>query len=167
MANGKVLSGDENRPDSKQIGTKVNTKVLKRQLVPPPPPTVPLSNSMTFLSGAPLELLSQSDLKAKRDALTTEMAAAQEKLKDKELIFAEKKERLDLFASLYKEGVVSRRELEGIGKEVSQAEAELREDRRKTDELMRDLSKINGFLKQVTVSKSAKSFSTYKNVAKK
>jgi len=124
-----------------------------RVFVPPPPPTVPVTTPLTFMSGMPIELLSEQDLIRQRQQTDEQLRKARVAARQNEQWGGEKKERAELFVSLYKEGVVSRRELEGAQREASQAEIDLTDARLKMTDLERDMKKIDSRLKQLAESR--------------
>lgn len=125
-------------------------------LVPPPPPAIPSSGQLTFLSGTPVEFLSESDLKRHKEQLDVNLSRARRQACEQERLLKEKVQRAELFASLYKEGVVSRRELENSQKEVGRSEGDLTDARLKVTDLERDMQRIDERLKQLSVGQAAR-----------
>ncbi|HEY9867852.1 MAG TPA: hypothetical protein V6D08_01485 [Candidatus Obscuribacterales bacterium] len=124
-------------------------------LVPPPPPAIPAGGQLTFLSGTPVEFLSESDLKRHKEQLDLNLSRARQQADEQERLLKEKVQRAELFASLYKEGVVSRRELENSQREVGRSEGDLTDARLKVTDLERDMQRIDERLKQLASGKAA------------
>jgi hypothetical protein len=118
-------------------------------LVPPPPPAIPAGGQLTFLAGTPVDFLSESDLKRHKVQLDVNLARARQQADEQERLLKEKVQRAELFESLYKEGVVSRRELENSQREVGRTQGDLTDARLKVTDLERDMQRIDARLKQV------------------
>ena len=125
-------------------------------LVPPPPPTIPASTMLTFMSPLPLEMLSESDLKKQRQETAGEIQRARDSERREEEGFRERKGRSELFVSLYKEGVVSRRELEVAQRDASKSEIDLTDARLKVTDLERDMKKIETRLQDLSKQNALK-----------
>ena len=122
-------------------------------LVPPPPPTIPAAVHIPFISGVPAELMSEADLKHHRDELAVHLAKASREAAEQETAHKERGERAVLFDSLYKEGVVSRRELENAQRDVRQGEEDLTDARLKVTDLELELKRTDARLKELAAQK--------------
>lgn len=98
----------------------------------------------------PIEMLSAGDLKKQREQTAGELERARRAESQHQSGHKEKRQRADLFASLYKEGVVSRRELESAEREAQQSEIELTDARLKAADLEADLQKLDSHLQRLS-----------------
>lgn len=129
--------------------------------IPPPPPTVPIG-SISGLIGAPIAVLSAEDLKKRATELALQIADLKKEFTSKETRADEKRKRSTLFASLYTEGVVSRRELEASQHEDLEASEELKMARDKLETLHKEQVEIDTQLKKLakrTENKPSKTIS--------
>lgn len=138
-------------PEAKKSGASASKQKARPagpsksvRLVPPPPPISPsaLDYQLAMPLGLSFDLMSEKDLKEKRINLEKRVEILKAELEDREREVGEKKERALLFESLYKEGVVSRRELEGAGKEASFMERELAANKDELADLTRTLAAV-------------------------
>ena len=93
----------------------------RKMMVPPPPPEMPFvgrTEGQSLTAGIPLDYMSKADLERLKVRLETQVAKLNKEKTDHDTGLKEKKERRDQFESLYKEGVVSRRELESARREL-------------------------------------------------
>lgn len=146
-ARGGEKSGEKTRQTAKGRNTAT--------LIPPPPPTVPYAGTLSGSAGLPVELLSPADLKQRKEELEKQLSTARKLAEDQEKLADETRQRSNLFASLYSEGVVSRRELENSQKEDARADDELKTARQKVSEIEHDLERVNGQLKKLEEKASA------------
>jgi hypothetical protein len=116
--------------------------------IPPPPPTVPIG-SIPGLIGAPIGLLSAEELKKRAVELAGQITELSKELASLESRADEKRKRSTLFASLYTEGVVSRRELEASQHEDSEASAELKTGRNKLATLQKEQTELESQLRKL------------------
>lgn len=106
--------------------------------------------------GIPVELMSRKDLEDRSKDLSERAAGLKADLEDRERQVEEKKERAVLFETLFKEGVVSRRELENAGKEASLMDKELKVNRDELKDLNKALTAIADRLKKLGEEKQPK-----------
>ena len=108
--------------DAVAVKHKSVTTPSHRMLVPPPPPEMPFVGAderQSLTAGMPLDYLSKSDLERMKMRLETQVSKLNKEKSDHEFGLKDKQERLEQFESLYKEGVVSRRELESARREFA------------------------------------------------
>lgn len=165
-----LLAKSETQPSSAQ--SKAGSKAQKNShspgmLVPPPPPTLPIAGQLSGFTGVPIELLSEADLKRRQKELADELAAGKKEIEDKEKNADEKRQRSTLFASLYTEGVVSRRELEQSQREDSQAQAELKSARQKIEDLEHIQSEVATCLKKIAKRPASRASKTSRSADEK
>lgn len=93
------------------------------ELIPPPPAFQPSYLIGPGSQGLPLQLdfMSKEMMLARLKSLGKQLTEAKSELDDKIAQMKERKEKYERFGSLYKEGVVSRHELEAAGKEAEEA----------------------------------------------
>lgn len=140
-------------------------------LVPPPPPTTPsILAGPDELAGAygpmmPIDFMSTADLKKRQKDLESELADSQKELKDKEDSHDSVKEKATQFQELYKEGVISRRELETAQKEADTFDPAINRLKRHAEDLQLTLGQIKNKLKSQESAKirRAKSAPTRKH----
>lgn len=113
-------------PETKPQSKYESRKLPPPALVPPPPPLVPSGGQIPYVLGAPISFQSEAELKKTVVDLQTQLSAAKESLDKKTASANEKQERAKLFDELYKEGVVSRRELEGAQRDAEESQADLK-----------------------------------------
>ena len=136
--------------EAKTRSSAVARKRTERTLVPPPPPTTPAVGQLSLPLA--IEMLSDKDLRARRQELALELSQMQERLHLKSTDLKERKERSELFASLYKEGVVSRKEYEGSCQEASEAELTVKETLQKVAALEQSLARVDSRLTELAKS---------------
>jgi myosin heavy subunit len=117
------------------------------RLVPPPPPTTPsflVDPSMVSLYGLsmPIDSLSREALKDREKEISVQFKDASAELEAKRKKHNERQERAENFKELYKEGVVSRREMETAEAEASEFAGEVERLESKTKELKSLLDRI-------------------------
>jgi len=100
-------------------------------LVPPPPPTQPSLLDWSGFGDIPdsLSYLNVNELNAKLEHIRRSINKAEFKAKDNEANLAESKEKAVRFESLYKEGVISRKELESVHNEADAMQTLIEEDK--------------------------------------
>jgi hypothetical protein len=136
-------------PSSKKSKTDLPVKKTAgrpRGLIPPPPPVTPLGGKFLYMGGP--ALLSPEDVKRQRDKVSRLLTEAKQTVTDTDKKFGEKKQRSVLFQELYKEGVVSKRELESAQDSVSQSARDLESDKQKVIDLQQELDSLNSVLKK-------------------
>jgi hypothetical protein len=148
VASGTTLAAPTITKSSEKPKTAAITKrkPAKKGLIPPPPPAVPFGGQFLFMGGP--SFMSLNDVKKRREQLCAEVIEAKKSLEDTDKRLAERKDRSKLFETLYKEGVVSKRELEGAQDSVNQSSHELEQDKLKLNGLQQELDQIDAFLKQ-------------------
>ncbi|MBC8000717.1 MAG: hypothetical protein IAF58_22405 [Leptolyngbya sp.] len=102
-------------------------KILRNGLIPPPPPI--MSGGAGFLGfpfAQPVDYLSLKELEGRKKELSLRLAELESMTKENERQISERKERANLFKSLYAEGVVSRKELETATREASDFDRDVR-----------------------------------------
>lgn len=99
---------------------------LNNGLVPPPPPIMPIGMDALGMYGAPVDYLSMKELEGRKKELTARFNELDSTVKDGERQINERKERANLFESLYQEGVVSRKELEVAKREAGDIDRDLK-----------------------------------------
>ncbi len=102
-------------------------KILKNGLIPPPPPI--MSGGAGFLGfpfAQPVDYLSLKELEGRKKELSLRLAELESMAKENERQVSERKERANLFKSLYAEGVVSRKELETATREAGDIDRDVR-----------------------------------------
>lgn len=126
--------------------------------MPPPPPTVPtmLGSSSDFgiYGGMPIELLSKEALKDRVKEISIQYKDACRELEDHNQQKEEKLQRAQEFEGLYKEGVVSRRELEASQREAAAVNSDIDRLNFKVNELKGLLDRINRRLTPAVVKKN-------------
>lgn len=134
-------------------------------LIPPPPPAVPVAGVTNggSLSLAPLTL---AELKARQADLNKELAAVRKHVEQVEKHADDKRQRSTLFATLYTEGVVSRRELEAAQKEDSDAQTDLSSVKNHLDSLRKEIDETDSTLTRLAKSAPGKGFKTSQPGAK-
>lgn len=99
---------------------------LNNGLVPPPPPIAPIGMDTLGMFAQPVDYLSMKELEARKKELASRLNELSSIVGDGERQIRERKEHAELFESLYKEGVVSRKELEGAKREAGEIDRDLR-----------------------------------------
>jgi HPt (histidine-containing phosphotransfer) domain-containing protein len=99
----------------------------KKLMVPPPPPEIPLINGqgeegLFSTLGMPLEYMSKSDLENLKKRLEGQAERLKRRVDDRDQSLKEQKDRVASFEDLFKEGVVSKRELDRAHKDLSELE---------------------------------------------
>jgi hypothetical protein len=112
----------------------------KKLMVPPPPPEtafIGVGSDGRLLStlGVPLDYMSKTDLLTMQDRLKTNEAQLSKEANERADTLKQKRERAEQFEDLFKEGVVSKRELESARKEL----AELNEKGPEVDLRLKDI----------------------------
>ncbi len=99
---------------------------LNNGLIPPPPPIVPIGMDVLGMYAQPIDYLSIKDLEGRKKELTSRFNELDSTVSDAQRQIRERKERAELFESLYKEGVVSRKELEVARREAEEIERDVK-----------------------------------------
>jgi len=153
-------------PDAKGTSTKKSAPARKRvasgeaHFVPPPPPVTPTmmgdGSEYAFFSGLPVEMMSKEALKDRVKEISIQYKDACRELEDHTTAKQEKIQRAQDFAGLYKEGVVSRRELETSQREASEVNSDIDRLTFKVKELKGLLDRINKRLAPTAAKKSGR-----------
>jgi DNA repair exonuclease SbcCD ATPase subunit len=144
---------DEKAGVSKLANHQAKGKVLSRRavLVPPPPPKIPLSpltppSGHSLLGGVTLDYLCRADLLQLQTRVQESLDKCQKDLQERSQELADKKARSEQFAALFKEGVVSRREMESTAKDATDAGDKIKEAQDSVKDLQEDLKRIQAQL---------------------
>ncbi|MBI4533114.1 MAG: hypothetical protein HY711_04130 [Candidatus Melainabacteria bacterium] len=154
-----MAANDKATKHNPSISKAQQHKHLSTTLVPPPPPTTPVAATLSW--SETLEMLSEQDLRTHKQALELQLSNQRISLEQKTANLKEKRQRSELFSSLYKEGVVSRKEYESSCHESLDAETPVKETLEKISEQEQRIARIDQRLKELTRS-SAKSAATSK-----
>jgi len=125
-------------------------------MVPPPPPVIPVGGQFVYMPGLPPSSMSESELKSRFKELNDEVAKAQKELDDTKNRTEEKRQRGDLFVNLYKEGVISRRELETAQAESDSALQQVNASSQKLKEIQTELNQVQSALQKREKSRQPK-----------
>lgn len=146
-----ALAKAEQKPGTK-AGKKVPSKQRSKaqaRLVPPPPPDMPFvmmggatPGRDSLLSGVVLDYLSLADLDRLKGRAQTALDKAKQAAGEREQERLERIKRAETFEQLYKEGVVSRKELETARRERTDIDGDLSEGQNKINDLTEDLRRI-------------------------
>lgn len=104
----------------------VTVPKLKNGLIPPPPPIMPIGMDVLGMYAQPVDYLSMKDLEARKKELMVRLNELDSTVADGVRQIRERKERAELFESLYLEGVVSRKELETAKREAGETNRDLK-----------------------------------------
>jgi multidrug resistance efflux pump len=138
-------------------------------LVPPPPPTMPTYLNATspiagsFDLGLSVNFMSLEDLKFQQKTLQTKLEAAKLDEQDEARSNNEKKDRAQRFVELYKEGVVSRRELETAQQESERAIRDSGQSHIKVSEIDRVLTQVKERISSMEAAKRPAKVSSKKS----
>ncbi len=117
-------------PVKKTVTAKAKKSVpvprLNNGLIPPPPPIVPIGMDVLGMYAQPVDYLSMKDLEARKKELALRFNELDSTVKEGERQIKERKERAELFESLYQEGVVSRKELEIAKREAGDGDRDFK-----------------------------------------
>jgi hypothetical protein len=150
----------ENKAEAVEKKKTVKARAVVRgpHFVPPPPPSVPTmlgsGGDFGIYGGMPIELLSKDALKDRVKEISIQYKDACRELEDHTNQKNEKIQRAQEFEGLYKEGVVSRRELESSQKEAAEVNSDIDRLQFKVNELKGLLDRINKRLTPAVVKKS-------------
>lgn len=122
----KPASAPEKKAASVKPKKTVSTPRLNNGLVPPPPPVMPIGMDALGMYGAPVDYLSLKELEGRKKELTARFNELNSIVGDGERQIKERKDKAELFESLYQEGVVSRRELEAAKREAGEIDRDLK-----------------------------------------
>jgi len=117
-------------------------------MVPPPPPNVPTISALmqtsheSLLNGVILDYLSKPDLERLRTRLQDSLNKEKNSLAEHQSSMEEKQRRATQFESLFKEGVVSRKELEAAKKDFSEVDTKGKELALRVSEVEGDLTRV-------------------------
>jgi len=133
--------------------TTVKTKSARTArsggFVPPPPPSTPsfladpAGLSLYYGAAMPLEFLSRENLKEKDKEIGLQLNDAKRELDNKKRSVDQRRERAVNFEALFKEGVISRRELENAQNEANDSGSEILRLESKVAELQNLKDRIN------------------------
>jgi hypothetical protein len=147
----------------------------KKMMVPPPPPDIPLmtgSSDEHLLStlGVPLDYLHKNDLLKMQTRLQASETKLQKEVNDRHQTLKEKRERATQFEDLYKEGVVSKHELEVARRELSEMEESGPDLDSRLKDVQSDLARVNKQLeaaqKKADKAAATKTANKEKNLSK-
>jgi hypothetical protein len=142
----------------KKSGARVKAVARGTHFVPPPPPSTPTlmgdSTDFGFYGGMPVEMLSKDALKDRAKEISIQYKDACRELEDHSRQKQEKIQRAADFEGLYKEGVVSRRELEASQKEAAEVNSDIDRLSFKVKELKGLQDRINRRLTSTVAKKS-------------
>jgi hypothetical protein len=122
----KPASTPEKKTASGKPKKTVSAPRLNNGLVPPPPPVMPIGMDALGMYGAPVDYLSLKELEGRKKELTARFNELNSIVGDGERQIKERKDKAELFESLYQEGVVSRRELEAAKREAGEIDRDLK-----------------------------------------
>jgi hypothetical protein len=141
-AGGKAAPAGANGGPQKSLAARTQHKIM----VPPPPPEIPLvggeGERLFSTLGVPLQYLSRSDLANMESRLVANRDKLEKEKSDREHELQEKQTRADKFEELYKEGVVSRRELENAKKELCELKDKSPDLEQRLQDVEDDLSRV-------------------------
>jgi hypothetical protein len=129
----------------------------KRMMVPPPPPDIPLMQNLSVdhqmsSTGVVLDYLSKPDLERMKVRLESAFNKAVASKEEQAASVKEKTARVEQFEQLYKEGVVSRRELEGAHRELNEVAQSAKEIEQHVSDARFDLDRANKAMERFTKS---------------
>lgn len=149
------------KPDSKpKPETKKASKPKphpKAGFVPPPPPDTPaflIDSASAGMFGMPVEFLGKEALKEREKELSIQYKDAQSEYDQAKSQTDDKVKRATNFEELYKEGVVSRRELEIAQREARDVDRDIARLATKSSELKGLLERVQKRLKSLESAKS-------------
>lgn len=149
------------KPDSKpKSETKKASKPKphpKAGFVPPPPPDTPaflIDSASAGMFGMPVEFLGKEALKEREKELSIQYKDAQSEYDQAKSQTDDKVKRATNFEELYKEGVVSRRELEIAQREARDVDRDIARLATKSSELKGLLERVQKRLKNLESAKS-------------
>jgi multidrug resistance efflux pump len=87
---------------------------------------MPIGMDALGMYGAPVDYLSLKELEGRKKELTARFNELNSSVGDGERQIKERKDKAELFESLYQEGVVSRRELEAAKREAGEIDRDLK-----------------------------------------
>ena len=158
---GPKVQGDEKETASdKSKKTSASSQHVKARtirndgFIPPPPPVQP-SILMNGGIGEPgtnpftVDYMNKDELLQKQKDLELQLSDAKAQLKDTEEAGAEKKTRAERFDPLYKEGVVSRHELEAAQKEAADVDKEVERAKNRVTDLQNQSASVERKLKEI------------------
>ena len=137
------------KAQAKNVDRPLRRTNSKAPLIPPPPPMAPLGASLLLLPGINPLLMSQADLVKHRDGLMKQLKEAQELALEQEGKQVARRDRCLLFDSLYKEGVVSKRELENTQEDLIAKSKDLESTRAKVASLKQEINGLNAYIKSI------------------
>lgn len=149
-------TGAASKQASVPRSSNVNRAPGRKVMVPPPPPDIPLigrSAGMEFSTiGVPLDFMAKPDLERMKTRLEQSLTQLTSRAEERRTTIADLKARLTQFESLYTEGVVSKKDLKGVRKELAEAqETDVDVDQRLSD-VKSDLARVCKRLKALDKS---------------
>jgi hypothetical protein len=148
------------KAETKQVQKKNKSSTLKKdRLIPPPPPETALVGGTYGPLSIPFEYLSLTELEKLQVNTQSELNKQKETVDNIREATSEKKEHAQLFETLYKEGVVSRKELVQAKAEASTVDREITDAENKLIEIE---SKLNAVSKYIQQKKNKKTNSSIK-----
>ncbi len=115
----------------------------RNAFIPPPPPVTPLGGQFIFVPSGGNLFLDETDMKKRRAQLAAELKKAKESQQEQDQRLSEKKERCQQFDSLYKDGIISRREYESAQDTLAQAQTDVEASHQRVRDLQREIDAID------------------------
>lgn len=141
----------------KSVKVKSVAKPGPARLIPPPPPTIPVTGQYGPIGGYDIEFMSLPDLKSRQAELGDDIKQARRQNEDQQARCKEQSKKALLFVDLFKEGVVSRRELETTQDEARRLEQDSQDSQRKLANLEAEMKRLETRLKKLAPPVAAKS----------
>lgn len=144
----------------KSISKKKPKRVVRKKrsvFVPPPPPSIPSvlnSDSLSLGSTIGIEYMSLDDLKFKRTSMQKQLSSLEMDMEDSLMAMKDSKRRSDTFDDLFKEGVVSKKELFQAKREAKRMARSIERDKLEIEETKRVIEAINSRIKRLETSKA-------------
>ncbi len=126
--------------------TTASARRLNNGLVPPPPPIMPIGMDVLGMYAQPVDYLSMKDLEARKKELSVRFNELESIVSDGQRQIKERKERAELFESLYQEGVVSRKELEVAKREAGEIDRDFKFKQDELDSVKVSMKAVNNRL---------------------
>lgn len=155
-----TVSSTTSKTTKKAAAPAKRRSVDSRIMVPPPPPEITNFQSIQepghslSTAGVVLDLLSKADLERMKSRVETTLTKVKVDKEEHDRSSKEKTDRVGQFEQLYKEGVVSRRELETARRELRDVEMSTKEISERLADAQTDISRIDSALEHL--KKSAK-----------
>jgi hypothetical protein len=121
----------------------------RASLVPPPPPIAPLGGQFVLMQGMSPSFVSARELQKHCQSLSLQLKDLRLSLNDRQRKLKDRSERAQLFVSLFKEGVVSRRELESAQEDVTRLTEEVQVSSEKVQNVESQLKEVERYIKEI------------------